>query len=397
MLSRTNYCTARSPSCRGEADSRLTSSQLAGPPAPVPGWTGAPEPGLFQLVNVLLKRWKLVTGLPVALAVVTVGVATLLAPTFTATTTFVPESPAQAQLPAGLAGLAGQLGVSIGPEGSRSPRFYSELVRSRGMLERVVLTRYSFPRTVAGPTDSASLLVILRTGGRSYQDSVERGVRALQRMISVSADNETNIVRVSVLSRYPDLAAPIANRIVEYLNDFNTRHRQTQARQRRSFVEQRLAEVEDSLRRAEQQLRTFYERNRSWEQAPQLRFEEGRLRRLLEIRQEVYLTLAREYETARIEEVNDTPVLTVLDSAVPPQRRSQARRSALAVVAMAFGLMFSVVLAIGIEYLDHMRRENRGEYLEFRRLVRQMRSDLGGLAKGSSARAGSPTGPRSSP
>ena len=52
---------------------------------------------------------------------------------------------------------------------------------------------------------------------------------------------------------------------------------------------------------AEEQLRGFYERNRSWQQSPQLTFDEGRLRRQVEIRQEVYLTLRREYETARVE------------------------------------------------------------------------------------------------
>src|SRR5439155_11813143 len=33
----------------------------------------------------------------------------------------------------------------------------------------------------------------------------------------------------------------------------------------------------------------------------------GRLRRQVDVRQEVYLTLRREYETARIDEANDTP------------------------------------------------------------------------------------------
>jgi uncharacterized protein involved in exopolysaccharide biosynthesis len=345
-------------------------------------------------VNILLKRWKLVASVPVAAAIVTLAIVTLIAPTFTATITFVPESPAQPRLPTGLAGLAGQLGISMAPEGSRSPRFYSELVKSRAMLERVLLSSYRAPHAIGG-ADTASLLTILGTAGRSSQDSVERGVRALQRMISVTADNQTSIVRVSVESRYPALAAAIANRVVEYLNDFNTRHRQSQARQRRVFVEQRLAEIEDSVRRAEQDLRTFYERNRSWDQSPQLRVEEGRLRRQLDIRQEVHLTLAREFETARIEEVNDTPVLTVLDPAVPPQRRSHPRRAALALVATAFGLILSVLLAIGIEYFDHIRRDNSAEYLEFRRLVEQMRSDFGRFA-GVGGSRGSATGPRSS-
>ena len=58
-------------------------------------------------------------------------------------------------------------------------------------------------------------------------------------------------------------------------------------------------------------------------------FEEGRIRRQVEIRQEVYLTLRREYETARIEEVNDVPIITVVDAAVPPVEKSWPKRAAL--------------------------------------------------------------------
>src|SRR5438132_8548828 len=47
---------------------------------------------------------------------------------------------------------------------------------------------------------------------------------------------------------------------------------------------------------------------------------------LVDIRQEVSLTLRREYETARIEEVNDTPVITVIDPPVPPHERSSPKR-----------------------------------------------------------------------
>src|SRR2546430_10409083 len=90
------------------------------------------------------------------------------------------------------------------------------------------------------------------------------------------------------------------------------------------------------LRRAEEAVKTFYERNRGWQQAPELVFEEARLRRQVNIGQEVYLTLKREYETARIEEVNDTPVITVIDTAVPPERRTSPQRALPVILAFGF-------------------------------------------------------------
>ena len=72
-------------------------------------------------------------------------------------------------------------------------------------------------------------------------DSLERGARRLAGLIAVGVDAQTNIVTLKVQSRYPDLAAAVANRLVAYLNDFNTLSRQSQARERRKFTEQRVA------------------------------------------------------------------------------------------------------------------------------------------------------------
>src|SRR5207247_10065243 len=182
----------------------------------------------------------------------------------------------------------------------------------------------------------------------------DRGSNALGRLQGVGAtqvDDQTGMVRANVTSWYPELAAAIANRFIDYLNDFNTRKRQSQARERRKFVEQRITAAELELRAAEEELRTFYERNRSYQQAPQLVFEEGRLRRQVEIRQEVYLTLKREYETARIEEVNDTPVITVIDVAVVPQEKSWPKRTLFVVLSFLLALLARVVWVVG--HADH--------------------------------------------
>lgn len=320
----------------------------------------------------LLRRRRIVMGVPLSVALI-VGVISFVIPsTFTATTTFVPEVRTQGRLPPSLASLAGQLGVSLGAEATESARFYADLVRSRELLERILLGEYQDPRESKSAPDSTTLLRLLKVKGRDAADSLHYGVKALDNLVSVRFDNQTNIVRLSVDAHYPTLAAAVANRFVTYLNDFNAQSRQSQARERRKFIEQRLADGERELRTAEENLRTFYERNRSWNQSPQLAFEEGRLRRQVEIRQEVYLTLRREYETARIEEVNDTPVITVIDRATPPQEKSKPKRKLLVVLALLLGGIVGILWAAGAEYLDRARTEDEREYREFRSLIRQV-------------------------
>lgn len=311
------------------------------------------ESSLLDVVLTLRRRWGLVIGLPFVLAGITAIVSLLMRPTYTATTSFVPEA-LGAKLPANLAGLAGQFGLSVGGDASRSPRFYADVLKSRELLERTLLSRFRDPR--AGVADSARLLDLLPARGKSAADSLYKGVQLLRNLTATQVTTQTGIVRLSVSSRHAELAADVANRMIAYLNEFNTHSRQSQARERRRFVEQRIVEAETELRNTESDLRTFYERNRSWQQAPQLAFEEGRLRRQVDIRQEVYVTLKREFETARIEEVNDTPVITVIDSASPPQLRTKPRRTVMVLLAFVAGVFLSVFTAVSIPYLVVLRR-----------------------------------------
>ena len=334
------------------------------------------EIGLVELVTTLLKHWRATIAFPLALGFVTGLVSLVLPLTYTATTTFVPEKSAQGRLPSSLAGIASQFGITAGAEASQSPRFYARVVRSRELMEHVLLTRYLDPRQKQVANDSATLLVILGVPGRDSADRLQRGIRKLHRLVSVIVDDRTNIVSLQVDAHYPALAAAVANGFVEYLNAFNTQYRQSQARGRRLFVEQRVAEGQRDLRTAEEDLRTFYERNHSWRQSPQLVFEEGRIRRQVEIRQEVYLTLRREYETARIEEVNDTPVITVVDSAVPPVQKSGPKRALLVVLGLVLGGIVGALWAASVEYIKHVRNERKELYEDFSTLLRSVRSEI---------------------
>jgi uncharacterized protein involved in exopolysaccharide biosynthesis len=334
------------------------------------------EPTVIDVATVLLRRWRLVVGLPATTAVLTFVISLVVRPTFTATATFVPEAGKSGGLPTGLASIAGQFGLSFGADASRSPRFYADVLKSRELLERVLRSGFADPRTAAIADDSVPLLALLKIRGYDYTDSLEHGVRALRRVVATQVDNQTSMVRLSVSLRYPGLAAVVANRFIEYLNAFNTQTRQSQARERRKFVEDRIAAAERELRNAESDLRVFYERNRSWQHSPQLVFEEGRLRRQVDIHQEVYLTLRREYEQARIEEVNDTPVITVIDSAVPPRERSMPRPPILALLGFFLGGTIGVTWAFIATYLDKIREHNSAEYRELRDALQGISRDV---------------------
>ena len=126
-------------------------------------------------------------------------------------------------------------------------------------------------------------------------------------------------------------------------------------------------------------MRTFLERNRSYESSPQLVFAYQGLQRRLNTAQELYLTLLREFETARIEEVNDTPVLTVIDAAVPPRRKSHPRRLLIVGVSTAVAAAAAVFLAMMTDYLREAEKSGAADYLSLRTSWTVLRSELRAL------------------
>lgn len=331
--------------------------------------------GVLVLLLVVLRHWRVAVLLPLASVLATAGAAVFLPATYTASASFIPETGPQRRTPAGLAGLAGQFGIALGTE-TYSPRFYAAVLQSPGLLEHVVLTRFPDPRDGVGPQDSVALMQLLRARGHTKADSLNVGVAALRKQLSVRSDNQTGIVTLSFESRYPSLAAAVVNIFVRYLGDFNTRSRQSYAHKRREFIDSRLSAVGAELRTAEETYRLFLERNRSWQQSPQLVFEEGRLRRRVDIVQEVYLTLSREFEMARIEEVDNTPVITVLDSAVAGRHERRSKRGFLLIVALVFGAGSGLVWILGAEYLSRAKVENDGAYAEVAALGNRFRRHI---------------------
>lgn len=343
--------------------------------------TERPGIGLLELVNASLRRWRLIVGMPFLFAVIGVVVALLLPKYYAATAAFVPESK-RGNLPSSVASLAGQFGLSVGNDASQSPNFYAEVLQTREILEQVVSGRYPVTAdTAPASADSVVLLDYLDVTGPTQRARIESGLKRLRSATLVTVNPRTDIVRLRVELKDPALAAAVANRYVATINAFNQNTRQSQARARRMFAEQRIVDAQRELQAAEDALQGWLMRNRSFQGYPELEFQHQRLERRVTLRQEVYLSLFREFENARLEEVNNTPVITVVEPAVPPARRSRPRRTVLVLLFGAFGVLLGLSLALAGEYLSRLPASDEAGYEEFRRLSGVFRADLKGVLR----------------
>jgi uncharacterized protein involved in exopolysaccharide biosynthesis len=253
------------------------------------------------------------------------------------------------------------------------------------LRDQILVAQFADPRSDA-VGDSAGLLEIFGIGGSNPTRRLEEGREKLAETTLLAADLETGVVSVSVETRYRDLSAAIANLYIDLVNRFNLETRQSNARERRRFVEGQIEAAGQELRAAEEQLEDFLERNRQFQGSPELSFQYERLQRQVAIEQEVFTTLRRSYEEARIQEVNDTPVITVIDHAVAPEERSSPKLVLNVVLAIIVGGVLGVFGAFGREYAERARTSDKQQYDEFTSRWADFKADLRSLVTRSGRR-----------
>jgi uncharacterized protein involved in exopolysaccharide biosynthesis len=339
-----------------------------------------------SLVAGTLSRWRTVLWVAGGVVVLALLLTLVLPPTYRATASFVTaESPSE--LSGGLSDLAGepgfsgiasQLGFSGARDRSQSPGFYAQLLHSRELLTRLALSRFPDPRTTTG--DSAVLVALLGPQSSDSARNLERAIRKLRRSLAPGADLRTNLVTLEVDARWPALSAAIANEAVALVSEFNREQRLSRARAKREFLETRVSSALAELRAAEDSQELFYARNRVWENSPTLAVEERRVRRQVETANSLYLSLRQQYESARIDEVNTTPVITLVDRAIPPRRREWPRRVPIVLGAAVIGLLLGLLAGAAREVGSHWARRNPDDASLLRGALQRVRTEVRDVA-----------------
>jgi uncharacterized protein involved in exopolysaccharide biosynthesis len=130
------------------------------------------------------------------------------------------------------------------------------------------------------------------------------------------------------------------------------------------------------LRGAEERQRFFYEQNRGLLTSPSLRAEEARIKREVDIASTLFMTIQGQLESARLDEINDAALITVIDQAIPPRKAQWPRYGALLITATALGLIFGFLIAGSLAVLADWRRRNPESWSDFEHSLGRARSDV---------------------
>jgi uncharacterized protein involved in exopolysaccharide biosynthesis len=332
------------------------------------------EPPSITVVSILsaLLRFRALIVVLALLGGFYAGYESLTSPrVYTTTASFMAQG---ARGQSQLSQLAQQFGIGGGGDNQTSA-FYMDLLESRSLLATVGEREYRLwtPRGVR--TGNIAKIYQIRAKNPTVQKV--KMVDILKGQVEETANPRTGVITVKVHAATADLAVQIARNVLDEVNRFNLNWRQAQAGAERTFVEKRLADAQGELRQAEENLQSFLTENREFRSSPSLQLEFDRLNRTVTMRQGLYNGLAQAYETAKIEEVRDLPLITIIEppeAPIAPDRHGGIKRT---LIGMVVGIAIGIFLALAVYVQQLLTRDRESEdFVEFSALWRESVDDL---------------------
>jgi len=316
-----------------------------------------PAERLLVAFRARLRTYALIVGAAAALAA---GIAFLLPSWYRAQSTVLPPDETN---DTGFGLLAGRIQTSalnsLGLSTTSTPSdVFGEILESRRLSEAAI-DRFDLMR-------------------RYRRKGMDRTVKEFRRHLSVQV-NAAGLLTVSFEDRDAQRAADITNFLVSELDRFNVETYKTRGKRLRIFLEGRVSEVQQQLVAAENKLLAYERANRVLSSTeseklsgmsdilvqkfnletqrafvstysspgntelrnierqlgalnseigklPEVKLEGARLTLDVDVQRKLLVLMTTQYEDARMQETRDTPTVTVLDVASPPQLRARPRR-----------------------------------------------------------------------
>jgi len=349
---------------------------------------------LFELLALLGQHLKLLIAGPLLAGLAALGITYLIAPTFTATTTFLPPQQQQSTAASALAAL-GPLAGLAGAAGVRTPADqYVALMQSVTVSDRMI--------------DQFKLV-------ETYDQKFRVDARKeLASNVRISVGKKDGLITVEVDDKSPQRAADMANRYVDELRRMTSTLAISEAQQRRAFFERQLQQTRDKLTTAQQALQASgfsqgalkaepkaaaegYARMRAEvtaaevrlqimrgnlvDETPEVRQQQAELSALraqlskleqagdasggpdyvgkyreFKYQETLFDLFARQYELARVDESREGALIQVVDVALPPERKSKPKR-ALTAVATTLAALLLIATFVLVRNSWRQRRE----------------------------------------
>jgi len=304
----------------------------------------------LKYLDLFIWHWKWIGGCCFSIVLITALYTLTLEPVYIASTILRPSNVSD-ELANKLTMLAGRFGIP-GASKKDSPQLLVLIIKSRDFIDLLAKKNFYSPKEKKWKTLPQIYGVVIEND--SLLQSFEL-YNILKYAINAELDEITQTLTISVSANEPALAADIGNAVILELKNFTNQLSISKSHGDRLFIEARLLETHRQLKEAENKATTFREKNRKIGNSPQRQLDLDRLLREVKIQEEIFITLTREHEVAKIQENKQAYLLDVLERPRPPVVKSAPLRTKMVIMSGIIAFFIGIGSIIFFEYARHQR------------------------------------------
>ena len=368
------------------------------------------EIDLLDIFMVLLKRRRLILGITFSFAIITAIVSLILPPVYRAETRILPPQSTSSTSLQALSQLGSAAGLGAEILGIKDPaELYAGLLKSNTVLDRIidrfnlmevykakyrVDARASLLGNVSISVDKKTPFIIIAVEDKDPKraaDMANAFVEELRNFTKNLALTEASQRRIYFEEQLKEARLALT-KAEEDMKRFQEKTGAVRVDEQARAVIQTIASLRaqiaakeaeikvmrtyltpsnPDLQKAEEALRAMKAELQRLEakegknpdpllptaRMPEVGLEYLRKLRELKFYETLYEILLKGYETAKLDEAKDAPVINVIDKATPPEKRAKPKRKQMVLTATLAGLFLSIFLAFFMEYIEKIRPE----------------------------------------
>ncbi len=307
---------------------------------------------------------------------------------YTATTVMVPQLSDPKSKLGSLSGLAAMAGfnLNVSEESEITPKIYPQIISSAPFQLELMNTKIKFkdvdhpvslfeyytdikkPNLFLKYTIGLPGVIIKAIKGKNKQELLpdepdspfqfteeQLDVREIIKdLIFVSVNETDGYVTLGCVLPEPVAAAQLAQKAQAMLRRYITEFKIEKAKANEQFVQERYNEAEANYNKIQDELALFRDRNKNVSTAV-ARTEQERLTNKYTLINGVYSELAKKLEQAKIQVKEETPVFTIVQPVMVPNKKSKPDRPMILVYSFLLGLFTGSVTVTWKDYFKQVR------------------------------------------
>ncbi len=329
-------------------------------------------------------------------AVLGITIAIISKKEYTASTTLVPQTSSSMSKLGGLSSLASLAGVNMSAsqdEDGLSPQLYPQILQSIPFLMEIINTPFTFsefdqpitllqyhtefekkgllhkikkytiglPGVIMESTRKQQTIIKddILSGTIQLTKEQDELLKNLDKRIILTISDNDEYVELSAHFEEPILAAQIAQKAQQLLQQYITNFKIEKATAQLQFIKERYEEKKKEFEKAQDILADFRDRNKNVTSAI-AQTEQERLQNEYQLAYEVYSQLAQQLEQAQIKVKEDTPVFSIIKPVTVPIKKSKPNRPLIVIIWFFLGGIIGISLVFWKQFYSKIK----GQWLE---------------------------------